>query len=140
MKTFPLDLSAARSTSSALSWSQTGPFHEEQGHLVVRTELNRPSTPPAVTLPRAPSAPGQSWAPLHIGEEAWVDRSIAEWLGDNPVHLAADAITSRTFLGHMALSLGVVMGSPALDERAVPLGIRGAAAMGAPMLGYWLLR
>jgi len=132
--------SVVRSSTSAPNVTQTPPYWVVDGHLCVITEHVIPEGVPTVSLPRAPSARGQDWSPLRLSDAAWQDREVGEWLGDTPLHLAASALMSREFLGHMAISVGVVTGAPALDDRLVPLGIRGLTAMSFPALGFLTLR
>lgn len=134
------DLDVTVDTSDiVVSSVQTGPFHVEDGKLFVRTDLVIDEVE-AVTWPTpVKSAPVFSWEPLKIGDRAWKDRTINQWLGDTPMHLSAQAIRSRTFIGELAVLASVLYSMDRMDDHSMSTTQR-LATFSLPVFGAIAVR
>lgn len=106
-----------------MAWLQTPPDHVVDGALYVDTffESERRVEPINIVITRTPRGGGR-WGVPKLGSDLWKDRTLGEWLGDNPAHLFFDLITDREGVGTI-VQLGGAAAAAVQAEHAETLGL-----------------
>lgn len=106
-----------------MAWEQTDPLFVKGGRLWVDTFFvsERRPTPIEIEITKTPRG-GDRWSVPKLGTDLWRNRTLGEWLGDNPVSQLVDFIGDRNGVGTFVQLYGMA-GAAVQAEHAETMGL-----------------